>query len=257
MFRHLKTRSEILRAFKKTKRTRTKIEQALDTDVRVGFFIMLVAMVFFAFMSFRFTKAFLSDSAVSANNTFSAAEVFPTPTPTPTPGPGDVVINEILWMGSSLNASDEWIELRNMTSNTIDLSNWVVDNLGSGVTNNIVIPAGKNISSNGFFLIANDPKETSRINVDPDHQVNISLQNTPGEQLILRSSAGGTIIDTADNDGGSWFAGEDNPEKSMERNAVPGDGTVSSNWHTASSAANLDPDIVDLATPKTTNSSGL
>lgn len=207
-----------------------------------------------------FSISYFSDREVSSANNFQVGIwVTPTPTPTSTPtiSPGDVVINEIMWMGTQGDAADEWIELRNMTSSVIDLSNWVVDNLGSGVTNDIVIPAGKSIAPNGFFLIANDTKETGNHNVDPDLVVNVSLQN-PGEQLRLRTSAGGTIIDTADNDGNDWFAGDDpggqNPEKSMERNDTPGDGTVVSNWHSATIQVNMDPGERELATPRAANS---
>lgn len=217
-----------------------------------------------------FTGSFFLDNEETSNNVFTVAASFSSPTPTPSPisspspspspgvSAGDVVINEIMWMGTQGDAADEFIELRNMTSNTIDLSNWVVDNLGSGVTDDIVIPAGKSIGPNGFFLITNDTQANSNVNVAPDHTTNINLIN-PGEQLRLRTSAGGTIIDTADNDGGGWFAGVDpggqNPEKSMERNDVPGDGTVASNWHTATSAVNMDPGEREIATPRATNSS--
>ena len=136
---------------------------------------------------------------------------------------------------------------------TIDLSNWVIDNLVSGVNNNIVIPAGKSITPNGFFLISNDTEADSVISITPDHQTSsISLQNN-GEQLILRTSAGGTILDIA-NGTGAWLAGDDNPEKSMERNSTPGDGAVGVSWHTATSATNIDTDTDELATPRAANS---
>ena len=196
------------------------------------------------------TFAFLFDTETSTGNVFTAAESFG-------PSPGDVVINEIMWMGTQGDAADEWVELRNMTASTIDLSNWVVDNLGSGVTNDIVIPAGKSIVANGFFMIANDTKATGNHNVDPDLVVNVSLLN-PSEQLRLRTSAGGTVIDTADNDANGWFAGVDpggqNPERSMERNDVLGDGTVAANWHSATVAVNMDAGERELATPKSANS---
>ena len=207
-----------------------------------------IVLMFFLTIGLKFTSAFFSDAGQSQNNTFAAADTFPTPTfvvtltPSPSPtslpvGPSDVIINEIMWMGSQGNSADEWIELRNMTSNTIDLSNWVIDNLGSGVNNNIVIPAGKSITPNGFFLISNDTEADSVISITPDHQTSsISLQNN-GEQLILRTSAGGTILDIA-NGTGAWLAGDDNPEKSMERNSTPGDGAVGVSWHTATSATN-------------------
>jgi len=49
--------------------------------------------------------AFFSNTATSTNNTFIAAESFGV-------NQGDVVINELMWMGSTKGASDEWIELR-------------------------------------------------------------------------------------------------------------------------------------------------
>ena len=218
--------------------------------LKVFFITSAFTIVALGFFSYKVTYALFSNTATSQDNTFTAAQTFPTQA-------GDVVINEIMWMGTQGDAADEWIELRNMTTGLIDLSNWVVDNLGSGGTNNIIIPSGKTISPNGFFLIANDTSEDGNHNVVPDHVTNLSLQN-PGEQLRLRSSAGGTIIDTADNDGGGWFAGVDpggqNPERSMERNNIPGDGTVALNWHNATAAANMDPGVREIATPKTTNS---
>lgn len=46
--------------------------------------------------------------------------------------PGDIVISEIMWAGSYDSAGqytndDDWIELRNMTSRTIDLSHWSIN----------------------------------------------------------------------------------------------------------------------------------
>lgn len=158
-------------------------------------------------------------------------------------------------MGSQGNSADEWIELRNMTNNTIDISNWVVQGLGTGTPGNIAIPSGKSIPPNGFFVISNDTEATSVMSVTPDHVVGISLLN-PGELLILRDS-GNNIIDSA-NRTDDWYAGEDpsgqNPKKSMERNLTPGDGTVTGSWHTTTTQVNIDAGKGELATPKAANS---
>lgn len=210
----------------------------------------VIVLIFAAFYFVGGTASYFTDTATSSSNVLQTASVFPG-------APGSVVINEIMWMGSSENSSDEWIELRNMTSSTIDLSNWVIENLGSG-TNNVVIPVGKSIPPNGFFLIAQNSKSTGAHNVDPDLVTTVGLTNNPSEQLVLRSSLGGTIIDTADNSSGGWFAGVSgtgqNPDFSMERNSTPGDGTVGTNWHTATSATNMDPGAPDIATPRAANS---
>ena len=41
----------------------------------------------------------------------------------------NVVINEIAWMGSAASASDEWIELKNTTNESINLSGWTLQSV--------------------------------------------------------------------------------------------------------------------------------
>lgn len=239
--------------------------------------LLLLSVLFIlsiGFVSYRVTHALFSDTAKSTDNKFIASQSFttptpiptsmptqtPTPTPTPTPitvGAGDVIINEIMWAGSSKSTADEWIELKNTTSNTIDLSNWTIEKLASG-SSSLIIPSGKTILPNGLFLIANfaETSPKSILNITPDIVDNdINLTND-GEQLILKTNTS-TIIDTANIDD-DWFAGETsgsgNPKKSMERNSTPGDGTISTNWHTATTSTNLDAGVTDLATPKAANS---
>lgn len=214
--------------------------------------LSFVLLIMLGFLSYNATFALFSDASTSTNNIFAAAQVFPTPVPSP----GDVVINEIMWMGSQGNAADEWIELRNMTSSTIDLSNWTVVNLATGPGGTVTIPSGKTIGPNGFFLISNDPESTSKVSITPDVVAPTQLLD-PGEQLTLKNASSVTI-DTA-NGTGEWLAGQNgvgqNPEKSMERNDTPSDGTVGSNWHTATSATNIDAGGREIATPKASNSS--
>jgi len=219
---------------------------------KIGLLFIIVGLLVIGIKA-KVSRSFFSDTETQTNNTISTATSFG-------PNPGDVVINEIMWMGSQGNSADEWIELRNMTNRTIDLSNWVVVNLGEGggPNANITIPSGKSIGPYGFFLISNDPKGTSIINIDPDFQTSsVSLQNN-GEQLILKNSSG-TVMDTANGSTGDWLAGEDpagqNPKKSMERNSIPGNGIVAGSWHTASMQVNLDLTAAELATPRAANSS--
>jgi hypothetical protein len=149
------------------------------------------------------------------------------------PDPGDVVINEIMWMGSTGHPGDEWIELRNTTSDPINISGWKIEKAGPGGAT-ITIPCGKSIESKGFFLIANfdDKNSRSNLNVDPDYVVNLSLGDDNNGNLVLKTGAG-IIVDTAK--GKPWPAGENGcKKKSMERNDDPENGTSADNWHTCS-----------------------
>lgn len=144
---------------------------------------------------------------------------------------GDVVINEVMWMGSSESSYDEWLELRNMNNFEVDIGGWEIENARSS-GNNLKISGNKIIDPNGYYLISNYSDESSKsaLSVEVD-QVNssLSLSNSGNENLILRNKEG-EIIDKAKGD--NWPAGENGEvRRSMERNSVPGDGTQEESWH--------------------------
>lgn len=230
----------------------------------IGFFSTMIIGI----LSYQVAYSSFLSSATSQNNTFSTSSDFgnqevpvgtpsATPTPTPTTIPagqnvGDVVINEIMWGGSFIGTSnDEWIELRNTTSSTIDVSGWTIENLGSGTPGTVTISSGKTVAAGGFFIIANNPEASSIMSITPSDIKSLSISNSPSaEQLILRN--GILTIDIAGVSGGSWFAGTNRtpgPASSMERKTPPGDGTLSTNWETSNSQLNLDIGITDFATP--------
>lgn len=147
---------------------------------------------------------------------------------------GEVVINEVMWMGSTKSSSDEWIELRNTTDHTIDISNWTIENAKHSGDNKITIKDGKTIGPKGYFLIAKYDKDSSNseLNVSVDDVDNtISLRDLGNGNLILRDVAN-VKIDEAK--GGLWPAGWHGIafHMSMERNKTPGDGTSGGSWHT-------------------------
>jgi len=154
--------------------------------------------------------------------------------------PGDVVINELMWMGSYKKSKDEWIELRNMTDSPIDIGGWQLTKL-SGKKNKeklmLKIPSGKTIPAAGFFLISNFDKDKSAINVEPD-LVNkkVALRNKNLQVKLYKGDwkNSDNLIDTADDGKGKPLAGFHGRffHFSMERNNIPGDGTQEANWHT-------------------------
>jgi len=217
---------------------------------------LLLLITFTGFLSYSYTHSYLSDSAASSGNTFTASAEFPTPTPAPI-NPGDVVINEINWGGNNepSSSNDEWVELVNNTSFSIDLTNWVIQDLGAGAspTQHYTLPSGT-ISSNGFFLISGLSQENSRINIAPDLVFSGMNLHNNGELLVLKDD-GGNIIDTA-NRSDDWYAGTDtDPKKSMEKISPSLDGTLDSSWEDANSHVNMDgPGSTDeFGTPKAAN----
>jgi hypothetical protein len=256
------------------------------------FLPVLIGVSTLVFFSYTFTRALLSDTGVMSGNTFAAAATFPSitttpsitatptieptivptgiPTPkiiltsTPIPSPtgttlqaGDVVINEINWAGNNTDGSDEWIELKNNTTNAINLTGWTIENLGTGAGGTITIATSSaTISANGYYLISAHIKENSKLNVQPDVVIpSISLTNT-GEQLTLRTNTS-LVMDIANGTvPAAWFQGTNTPpKKSMERKSPANDGTLAGNWQSATTHTNLDAAGVndEFGTPRTQN----
>ncbi|MBI2263456.1 lamin tail domain-containing protein, partial [Candidatus Berkelbacteria bacterium] len=104
-----------------------------------------------------------------------------------------VVISEIQIGGST--ATDEFVELYNPTSATIDLSNWRLSGKSSsGTLGNLLtsFPKDANILAFSFLLIAH-PNYTGSVKEDLSYSTNNSLaiNNT----IILYSDAGLTTVD--------------------------------------------------------------
>ncbi len=170
-------------------------------------------------------------------------------------GAPDVIINEVNWAGSSASSNDEWLELRNMTASPIDISSWIIKNAGTSSTD-LVIPAGKIIPADGYFLISNYVKGSvdTVLNVAPDWVTSsLSLNNSPTNNLILTRSDT-TVEDTVGVSGSNWPAGSNNtPKASMSRKTTPSDGAIASNWFTSYFQRELVSGASDLGTPGSLN----
>ena len=178
-------------------------------------------------------------------------------------GLGDLIINELMWMGSTGKNSDEWVELDNKTSQELDLSNCHLTKITGGVEELMLsFPKGSSVAADGLYLVSNYTKTNSNISAEPSLvDTAMSLSNSA---LQVNLYCGGEewndgisiLIDKA-GDGGAPLAGDngDNsadpiiPRKSMSRKSIPGSGTSEDNWCTASSAVNWDSGIIDLGTP--------
>ncbi len=262
---------ESLNIFKEIKKNRPEKEAVIGITPSSYFFtfgskaLKVIIPVIALGLIIPTTLAFLKDTETSSGNVLQAAAVFPTSlvTITPTISPSSciatnsetIVINEINWSGSNGDGNDEWIELCNTTNSQVDLTNWVVENLGtgSGPGANITISSGV-IPANGFFIISSNPQSDSKINVAPDLIIAGLSLNNGGEQLILKNDIGSTI-DTA-NITGAWYAGSNStPKKTMERISPAGDGTILTSWQTATTHTNMDASGLtdEFATPKAIN----
>ncbi|MFQ5534092.1 MAG: phospholipase D-like domain-containing protein [Sphingomonadales bacterium] len=142
---------------------------------------------------------------------------------------GDVEINEIAWMGTTVSANDEWIELRNTTAAAVSLSGWTLKATDGtpSITLSGSIPAG------GFFLLERTD-DTTVPGITADLIYTGAMENG-GEVLELRDG-GGVLIDSVNN----WAAGDNTTKATMER--------IPTGWQTGTAAYD-----VGLGTPGATN----
>ena len=68
----------------------------------------------------------------------------------------NLVINEIAWMGTAISASDEWLELHNLTDEEVDLSGWRLEAADASPKINL---AGT-IPADGYFLLERTDDDT-------------------------------------------------------------------------------------------------
>jgi hypothetical protein len=162
----------------------------------------------------------------------------------------DVVINEIAWMGTKANSSDEWIELYNNTNQEINLDGWFL------YEDSIKIePLIGTIQPYSYYLIERTDDLTIKnikASQEPSGWSGYGLNNS-GEILKLINNDS-VIIDQVDCSNG-WFEGDKEQYKTMERISST-EQSSPDNWQTNYSpleAVDSNNNLIN-GTPKSPNS---
>lgn len=164
-----------------------------------------------------------------------------------------VIINEIMWSGTSLSANDEFLELYNTTNYDIDLSEWKIKGAAAS-GGSLILPASSTIPALGFFVVANylPDNDKSALAQEADFTASsISLANSDAEYQLLDPE--NTVIDLADDGSGAPFFGDNEIKASMARKPGCWDGGLEECWFSSEASANLKEGLPDLATPAAAN----
>ena len=141
---------------------------------------------------------------------------------------GRVIINEIAWAGTSASATDEWLELYNTESESIDISSWQL--ISNDDSPKIIFPEGTIIGANAYFLIERtDDNAVSDIVADLYISFGQGGLNNTGEMVSLFDGHG-VVIDVVGNVGELWYFGDSSSKNSMERIDPINVGNSVSNW---------------------------
>jgi len=160
-----------------------------------------------------------------------------------------LIINEVVWAGTNTYPEDEWIEVKNMTSSTLDLSHFVITDTNgsrvvqlSGMLDPIVVQTGS-----GYLVVERSAEAVSGVsNVLTSEFAQLS---DSGEQLLLQWGDGlaTTTVDStpAVATCGGWCSGASEGSigysvqqgtstmnLTMERKEGSADGSLAASWQT-------------------------
>ena len=157
-----------------------------------------------------------------------------------------VIINEVAWMGTSNNASDEWIELKNISNSEVDLNGWQLIDKGEQIKvvfgqpdNRKII--NKKILAGGFYLLERT-KDNTLPTITADFVYTGVLSNSD-EGLRLFDEQCNLIDEVLANP--NWPAGDNTSateRKTMERDICPYESASSPHlsapcgWHTSATS---------------------
>ncbi|PIS35702.1 MAG: hypothetical protein COT36_01025, partial [Parcubacteria group bacterium CG08_land_8_20_14_0_20_38_56] len=157
------------------------------------------------------------------------------------PSQDKVIINEVAWMGTVNSSNDEWMELKNVSGQTVNLANWQLFDKQKQIK--IIFENPASIPASGFYLLERtDDNSVPHIRADLIYTG--SLGNTNEALYLFDSTCQLRDKVSADSD---WPAGNNlaTEKRTMERNSdLRG-------WHTYSGYQNNG----IWGTPKAENSS--
>lgn len=149
-----------------------------------------------------------------------------------------IIINEIAWMGTEQSHYDEWMELKNITDKTINITGW---QLKAEAGSPDIKLAGE-IAPKGFFILERtDDNTLPQIKAD---MIYTGALNNKGETIRLINNKGETVDVIEAREG--WPAGDNQNKRTMERkkSGLPGEGAE---WQSSQNPG---------GTPETENSDG-
>ncbi|MFH1444432.1 MAG: lamin tail domain-containing protein [Candidatus Peregrinibacteria bacterium] len=150
---------------------------------------------------------------------------------------GSVVISEVMWMGSDVSTSDEWVEIVCTGVGDCDLSGWTLTSSKSTGEEAVIhtFQTGAMLPAGDVRVVSNYPAASSRLLSEP--WITTPSMSLPNTKLLLRLyDADGVVRDEVDDGVGSPFAGANVsglPKASMERIDLAVPGNIAENWQTA------------------------
>jgi hypothetical protein len=159
--------------------------------------------------------------------------------------PSYILIGEVQWSGSSRSTADEWLELWNVGTESVDITGW---SLVGASEKPIFFPTNTLLAPRQTLLVANYPATSDKtlLSAQTIAIATSSLSLSNDHLLIELHDQTGLIQDTAGT-GAKPLAGASTPINTSMIRASEGAGNLSSSWLSATSTFFLS--APDLGTP--------
>lgn len=114
----------------------------------------------------------------------------------------EIVFSEIFYDTPGTDSQEEWVELYNGTSSTVNLSDWTIsDNNGTG--SSITLPSGTTMQAGTYLTVARNASGFNTLyGFDADVSGSLPALNNGGDALLLKDDLG-TLIDEVAWEGGA------------------------------------------------------
>jgi hypothetical protein len=133
----------------------------------------------------------------------------------------EVIFSEVAWMGGVNSSADEWVEIHNNGTETINLEGYVIESESKKLS----IKLSGNILAKAYYLVERtDDNSVPNVLADLISTFGTGLSNS-GDNLYLKNSEG-QVVNSMMFSGG-WPAGDNTTKQTMQY--------VGSNWVTADS----------------------
>jgi hypothetical protein len=141
-------------------------------------------------------------------------------------GETDIVINELMYNPASNLADDEYLELYNRGTTTVDLSNW---RFSKGIT--FTFPVGTSLGAGQYLVVARNVTQAMNHYGITNLVGNYTgkLDNS-GETVTIANAAGTTIDTVKYSDVPPWPVGPDGLGQSLELINPAADNNAARNW---------------------------
>lgn len=149
------------------------------------------------------------------------------------PAQNKIIFNEVAWMGTENSPSDEWLELKNVSGNPVELTGWQILDKDEQIK---IVFEQTTLIAGGFLLL--ERGSDGLVPAVPADFFYTGALNNAGEALYLFDK--NCSLQDKVEAGSSWPAGNNSSKKTMERKS-------NFDWQTSQSAG---------GTPKAENSAG-